>query len=158
MVLEGYAADAGLPKASISAATIEAEAEAAGVNFAARLAQDLDALVARQAARHTGWFTHFFYESLLLVMVGFLLFRLGKNFFYDSWWSGNAAPTWGLESYFASAFWLLLWCFLLLWLFTRRLRRAEAGDRSLGRELDRRIAGRRAIRAPGRRLPPRGRV
>jgi len=122
VVLEGYAADAGLPKASVSAATIEAEAEAAGVNFAVRLAQDLDALIARQAARHTGWFTHLFYESLLLAMVGFLLFRLGKNFFYDSWWSGNAAPTWGLESYFASAFWLLLWCFVLLWLFTRRLR------------------------------------
>jgi hypothetical protein len=62
------------------------------------------------------------YESLLLAMVGFLLFRLGKNFFYDSWWSGHTTAIWGLESYFASAFWLALWCFVLLWLFTRRLR------------------------------------
>jgi hypothetical protein len=29
---------------------------------------------------------------------------------------------WGLESYIAAAFWLLLWCFVLLGLFTRRLR------------------------------------
>ena len=37
VVLEGYAADAGLPKASASAATLDAEAEAASLNFAARL-------------------------------------------------------------------------------------------------------------------------
>ena len=122
MVLEGYAADAGLDKSSASAATIQAEADAAGVNFAARLARDLDTLIARQAARHTGWLTRWFYESLLLAMIGFLLFRLGKNFFYDSWWSGNRVPAWGLETYFASAFWLVLWCFVLLWMFTRRLR------------------------------------
>ena len=122
LVLEGYAAEAGLPKSAASPATLEAEAESAGVNFAARLSQDLDALVARQAARHTGWFTHAIYETLLLAMVGFLLFRLGKNFFYDSWWSANHTATWGLEMYVASAFWLVLWCFILLWLFTRRLR------------------------------------
>ena len=86
VVLEGYAAEAGMPKASASVATLEAEADAASLNFAARLSQDLDALIARQAQRHTGWFTRWRYEILLLAMLGFLLFRLGKNFFYDSWW------------------------------------------------------------------------
>jgi hypothetical protein len=122
VVLEGYAVEAGLPKSAASPQTLEAEAETSSVNLAARLSQDLDALIAKQAARHTGWFTHAFYETLLLAMVGFLLFRLGKNFFYDSWWSGNHSTTWGLDMYFASAFWLVLWCFMLLWLFTRRLR------------------------------------
>ena len=122
VVLEGYAAEAGLPKASASVATLAAEADVASVDFAARLAQDLDALIARQAARHTGWFTRWRYEILLLAMLGFLLFRLGKNFFYDSWWLTPPAAMWGLESYIAAAFWLLLWCFVLLWLFTRRLR------------------------------------
>jgi hypothetical protein len=122
VVLEGYAAEAGLPKASASVATIEAEAEAASLNFAARLSQDLDALIARQAQRHTGLCTRWGYEILLLAMLSFLLFRLGKNFFYDSWWLVPPAAMWGLESYFASAIWLVLWCFVLLWLFTRRLR------------------------------------
>ena len=90
VVLEGYAAEAGLPKASASLATLEAEADAASLNFAARLSQDLDALIARQAQRHTGWFTRWRYEILLLAMLGFLLFRLGKNFFYDSWWLRQA--------------------------------------------------------------------
>ena len=122
VVLEGYAAEAGLPKASASLATLEAEADAASLKFAARLSQDLDALIARQAQRHTGWFTRWRYEILLLAMLGFLLFRLGKNFFYDSWWLAPPAPMWGVESYIASAFWFVLWCFVLLWLFTRRLR------------------------------------
>ena len=122
VVLEGYAAEAGLPKTSASLATLEAEADAASLNFAARLSQDLDALIARQAQRHTGWFTRWRYEILLLAMLGFLLFRLGKNFFYDSWWLSTPAPMWGVESYIAAAFWFVLWCFVLLWLFTRRLR------------------------------------
>ena len=123
VVLEGYAAEAGLPKAvGLASATLQAEADAASLNFAARLSQDLDALIARQAQRHTGWFTRWRYEILLLAMLGFLLFRLGKNFFYDSWWPAAPAPMWGVESYIASAFWLVLWCFVLLWLFTRRFR------------------------------------
>ncbi len=122
VVLEGYTAEAGLPKASASIATLEAEADAASLNFAARLSQDLDALIDRQAQRHTGWRTRSCYEILLLAMLGYLLFRLGKNFFYDSWLSATSTQIWGLESYLASAFWLVLWCFLLLWLFTRRLR------------------------------------
>ena len=102
--------------------TLEAEAEAASVNFAVRLSRDLDALIARQAQRHTGWFTRGRYEILLLAMLGFLLFRLGKNFFYYFWRSDVPLPMWGLESYLALAFWLGLWCFLLLWMFMRRLR------------------------------------
>jgi len=122
VVLEGYASEAGLPKTSASLVTLEAEADAASLNFAARLSHDLDALIARQAERHTGWFTRWRYEILLLAMLGFLLYRLGKNFFYDSWWLASPTPIWGVESYLASAFWVVLWCFVLLWLFTRRLR------------------------------------
>jgi hypothetical protein len=122
VVLEGYATEAGLPAVSASAATLEAEAGAASMDFAARLSQELDGLIARQAERHTGWFTRCRYEILLLAMLGFLLFRLGKNFFYDSWWLAAPTPIWGVESYIASAFWFVLWCFLLLWFFMRRLR------------------------------------
>ena len=123
MVLEGYAAEADLPRSSASPETVEAEADGAGIDFAARLSQDLDALIARQAERHTGWFTRGRYELLLLAMLGVLLYRLGKNFFYDSWLAPAPVPVWGLESYVAAGFWLVLWCFLLLWAFTRRLRR-----------------------------------
>ena len=56
-------------------------------------------------------------------MLGFLLFRPAKNFFYDSWLVTPQADIYGLNFYLQSAFWLLLWCCLLIWAFTSRLRR-----------------------------------
>ena len=88
----------------------------------------LDALVAQLAERHTGRFTRWRYELLLMAMLGLLLYYLGKNFFYDSLLHG--APALGLDAYLVAGFWLALWCVLLILAFTRRLR---AG---LGRQLD----------------------
>jgi hypothetical protein len=130
IVLEGYAVEAGLPRQLAAVETIAAEADRAGLDFATRLSADLDAIIARQADRHTGWFTRWRYELLLLAMLGLLLYRLGKNFFYDSWWSPEPAHAWDLGAYLVAGFWLVLWCLLLLWAFMRRLRRG------LRREVD----------------------
>jgi hypothetical protein len=130
VVLEGYAAEAGLPKTSASVTTLGAEANSANLNFAAGLSQDLDALIARQAQRHTGWFTRWRYEILLATMLGWIFYRPAKNFFYDSWLASPPAPLYGPSLYAISAFWLILWCGLLLWAFTSRLRRG------LRREID----------------------
>jgi hypothetical protein len=130
LVLEGYAAEAGFPRQAAGIETIAAEADRAGLDFAARLSTELDGLIARLAERHTGWFTRWRYELLLLTMLALLLYRLGKNFFYDSWWAANREPAWGLQSYLVAGFWLVLWCLMLLWAFTRRLRRG------LRREVD----------------------
>jgi len=132
MILEGYAAEAGLSRATVSPETVAAESRRAGASFIGRAAAELDALVAKLAAKHTGWFTRGWYEFLFLSMLGWLLFRLGKNFFWDSDALVNPHHTdvWGLNFYLAAGFWLVLWCLLLLWMFTRRLRRG------LRREID----------------------
>ena len=46
----------------------------------------------------------------------------GKEFLLRFLVVGRARAMWGVESYIAAAFWFVLWCLLLLWLFTRRLR------------------------------------
>ena len=117
IVLEGYAAEAEFPPQAASLETVAAEADRAGLAFVARVSGDLDALVARLAERHTGWFTRWRYELLLLAMLGVLVFRLGKNFFYDSWWAAKPEPAWGLGYYLTAAIWLVLWCAVLLWAF-----------------------------------------
>ncbi len=61
-------------------------------------------------------------------MLGLLLYRLGKNFFYDSWLAEKPLPVFGLEFYTSAGFWLLLWCLLLLWAFCSRLRRGLRGE------------------------------
>ncbi len=130
MILEGYAGEAGLNRQTASPETVRIEAERAGSAFIGRASGELESLVAKLAARHTGWFTRGLYEFLFLSMLGWLLYRLGKNFFYDSWLAPHPAPVHGLEFYLAAGFWLVLWCLLLLWMFTARLRRG------LRRELD----------------------
>ena len=121
LVLDGYAAEAAVDRQAARPQTVMAEAEQAGASFAQGVAGELETVIRRQADRHAGWFTRWFYEILLLAMLGVLLYRLGRNYFWDSWVSPE--DVYGLEFYAASLFWLFLWCVLLLWAFTRRLRR-----------------------------------
>ncbi len=128
IIVEGYAVEARLDRANARTETILAEAETAAGNFVARVASELDSLTVRLAKRHTGWFTRFFYESVLVAMLGVLLYRLGKNFFYDSWVADVPQPVFGAEFYLSAGFWLALWCMILLGMFCRRLRRGLYGE------------------------------
>jgi len=130
VILEGYAAEAGLERDAVDPETVAAEADRAGVQFMAEASGELESLIARLAQRHTGWLTRWRYELLLAAMLGFLLYRLGKNFFYDSWLADEPLPVFGFDFYISAGFWLLLWCLVLVWLFTGRLRRG------LRREID----------------------
>jgi hypothetical protein len=123
IIVDGYVAEAGLDRNATQWETVTAEAGTAAGRFIARVSAELESLVARLAERHAGWFTRCRYELLLAAMLGLLLYRLGKNFFYDSWLAPHPAPVYGLEFYVSAAFWLALWCFVLLWAFCRRLRR-----------------------------------
>ncbi|MEN6407915.1 MAG: GTPase [Thermoguttaceae bacterium] len=123
VIVEGHLADAGFDRAAGQWNTVAPEAEASARGFVGRVAGELDALVGRLAERHTGWFTRLRYELLLLAMLGLVLYRLGKNFFYDSWLAEPVRPVFGLEFYTSAGFWLILWCLVLLWMFCRRLRR-----------------------------------
>ena len=91
------------------------------------MSADLESLVARLARRHTGWLTRWRYEILLAAMLGLLLYRLAKNFFYDSWLADRPTPVYGIDFYLSAGFWLVLWCLLLLWAFCSRLRRGLHG-------------------------------
>ncbi|MEN6458056.1 MAG: GTPase domain-containing protein [Thermoguttaceae bacterium] len=126
VIVEGYAAEGGLPANDLSAA-LAAESRAASAGFVARVASDLDALVNRLARRHTGWLTRWRYELLLLLMLGLLLYRLGRNFFYDSWLADHVTPVHGIDFYLSAGFWMVLWCLILLWAFCTRLRRGLRG-------------------------------
>lgn len=127
IVVDGYVAEAGLDRRASRSDAIAAEAETAAAGFVARASADLESLVARLARRHTGWFTRWRYELMLAAMLGLILFRQGKNFFYDSWLATPVAPVFGLDFYLSAGFWLVLWCLLLLWAFCSRLRRGLRG-------------------------------
>ena len=121
MILEGDSAEADLAREAASLETVGAEAQQAGAGFIEGASAQLESLIARLANRHTGWFTRCRYELLFGGMLGWMLYRLGKNFFYDSWLGSE--PLLGLDFYLECGFWLILWCLLLIWAFAGRLRR-----------------------------------
>ena len=130
IIIEGYVGEAGMDRRAAQPEAVATEAESAAVGFIAHAAADVDALIARLARRHTGWFTRWRYEFLLIAMLGILLYRLGKNFFYDSWLADKLQlqPVYGTNFYISAGFWLLLWCLLLLWAFSSRLRGGLQGE------------------------------
>ncbi len=128
LVLDGYTVEAGLDRKAASLETVTMEAERAGTGFVEGVAGQLEAVITRLAARHTGWFTRWYYEGMFGLLLGWLLYRLGKNFFYDSW--ADPSQLFPMSFYVQCVFWLVLWCLVLIWALSGRLRRG------LRREID----------------------
>jgi hypothetical protein len=134
IIVEGYAAEAGLSTDETQLAKIQREAAAAGASLVASASAELQSLVGRLSMRHTPWWVRWRYEAALAAMLIVLFYRFGRNFFYDSWLavelglSQQAQPVLGTDFFLSSAVVLLLWSGLLLWLFTSRLRRGVGAE------------------------------
>ena len=151
IIVDGYAVEAGLSReetlsreeklsreetrlATGGGQVLQREAAAAAEAFVASASAELQTLVMRLAGRHTGWFVRGRYELALVAMLALLLYRFGRNFFYDSWLAvelglaREAQPVMGTDYFIAAGFFLSLWCGLLLWGFTSRLRRGVAAE------------------------------
>jgi hypothetical protein len=133
LVAAGYVTTARLDPALVEAASLEGlRDEAARVEdqFLGEAGRKVDHIIDELAVKNSGWFTRLWYELLFLAFVGFVLYRVGKNFFYDSFlreFLGTApaaeTPFLGVEFYIAAGVFFVLWTGLLVMLFTRRLRR-----------------------------------
>jgi hypothetical protein len=129
IIIDGYAADAGLPRRETRLAAVEREAASAAKSWVAVAGGELQQVMARLAQRHTGWWVRFRYEFGLAVLLLLLLYRFGRNFFFDSWLAVElnlrpaAAPVLGTDFFIGAAFTLILWCGVLLWAFSTRLKR-----------------------------------
>jgi len=123
VVLDGHAAEAALDRRAARMPQLAAEAAETGTAVVDQIGSQIEALLARLAKRHTGRLTRARYELLLGTMLVVLLYRAGKNFFWDSWLAEPPQPVFGLDFYVSAGFWLVLWCLLLVWGFTSRLRR-----------------------------------
>ena len=138
IILDGYAAEAGFLAATrLQMPVVERQAATVASQFVTRAGGEVQSLIAHQAAQHTGWFTRWSYELLLAFMLGMLVYRYARNFFFDSWLGPElglvpqAKPLLGVDFLIGAAICLGLWCALLLWSFTWRLRRGLSG-----REID----------------------
>ncbi len=130
IIVDGYAAEAGYRPAEHHTSAILREASDAGAAFASTAGAQLQKSVERLAARRTGWFARLVYELLFSSLLLVILYRLGRNFFYDSWLAPELRPLLGIDFLLTAGIWIVLWSMFLVWMFTRRLRRG------LKREVD----------------------
>ncbi|HEV3341363.1 MAG TPA: GTPase [Pirellulales bacterium] len=134
IIVDGYAADAGLSRRETHLVAVDREAAAAGKVWIAVAGSELQQVMARLAQRHTGWWVRFRYELALIALLAMLLYRFGRNFFYDSWLAvelglrEHVEPVLGTDFFLGAGFTLVLWCALLLWLFSMRLRRGVRSE------------------------------
>lgn len=131
LVLAGYARSAGLIGGEITTPPAEVLAEVEQ-EFLAAAAERVDQLVERTVAAQAGWFTRWWFELLSLSYPAFVLYRMGKNFFVDSFWYGQELL--GTNFYIPAGIFLVLWAGGLIWAFLRRLRRGV--DAEIGRLIE----------------------
>ena len=71
----GFAAEAGIDRRALEAHNVQREAAAVATNFIGDASAQLQTVIHRQAARHSGWFARLGYECLFTIMLVALLYR-----------------------------------------------------------------------------------
>ena len=145
IIVSGYADEAGLTGAlPTDAALDDLRGAAAQVEsrFLGTAGQKIDDLIRELAARNSRWYVRIWYETLFGAYLAFLIWRVGKNFFWDSFLGpaiDAAAPEAALlpaEFYLSALVFFLLWSGMLVIAFSRRLRRGlDRKVRKLAQEL-----------------------
>lgn len=133
IVIAGYVNDARLDPALADEASLNGlRQEAARVEdqFLGDARRCIDGIIDKLAIRNSGIFTRLWYELLFIAYAGFVLFRIGKNFFYDTFLKQLleevpvvAVKALTFDFYVSAGVFFVLWSGLLVMLFTRRLRR-----------------------------------
>ena len=124
LVIDGHRRAAGMTPTDDSASSLEGlQARAAHLehDFLTDAARRVDDVIERLARRNSRWTVRLCYELCFAAYLVFVLYRVGRNFFFDSWLGD--APLLSTDFYIPAGLFFLLWTGLLLMAFTRRLRR-----------------------------------
>lgn len=123
LVIEGFVQTAGLSRDLLrqqSLSTLRTQARQVEGDFLGDARSRLDGLISELARDNSRWYVRWWYELLFLAYLGFVLFRAGRNFFYESFVLDRPLLT--TDFYIPAAIFFVLWSGLLVMAFTRRLR------------------------------------
>lgn len=137
LVIGGHVQSVGLdPALAAPAGLADMRGQAAAVesDFLDDAGRRIDDLISELAVRNSGPLVRGMYEVLFLSYVVYVLARVGKNFFYDSFFDRSTILS--TDFYIPAVVFFLLWTGLLVMAFTRRLRRGLASRvRALSQEM-----------------------
>ncbi len=126
LVIAGHAHAAKLDRPPSSASTLDSLRHAASSvqhEFLTDAARRIDEIILQTATRHSHWLVRAVYEVMFAELPLFLLYRIGRNFFYDTFLRTPPLPYLDTNFYIPAALFLVLWAGLLVMAFTGRLRR-----------------------------------
>ncbi len=124
LIVEGHVRSAGFERASLPqprSISCGNKPRSWRTQFLGDASQKTDELIHKLAARNSRWWVRGWYELLFLGYLGFVLYRVGKNFFVDSFMAEK--PLLSTDFYIPALIFWGLWTGLLLILFLGRLRR-----------------------------------
>lgn len=122
--LQGYAFQAGLDPELGRLENLLEDAQKSVEQWMTDLTAQWEENLRGQADRHSRWPVRLFYDCLFLTPIVLILYRLAKNYFWDSWLDPTPdSSLYGMDFYLGSVFWLFVWAVLLIWVFLYRLRR-----------------------------------
>ena len=132
-VIEGYSRDAKLDPGLVDGSSLDVLRERA-VDVEDRFLGDagsrIDGIIDRLAQRNSRLPVRLWYELLFGSYLGFVLYRVGRNFFYDTFLAEFLHPETAttikllpVDFYISAGVFFVLWSGLLVMAFTRRLRR-----------------------------------
>ncbi len=124
LVVSGCLRDSKLDPGLIDRSTFDAlrsNADRLENQFFNDAGREVDEIVEKTARRNGGWGIRLFYEFLISAFIAFVLYRIGRNFFYDTFWLDQPHLT--TDFYLGSIILFLIWTALLVTLFVRRLKR-----------------------------------
>ena len=84
--------------------------------------QRIDAAIERLAKRNSGLLARAWYELLLITFVAYVLFRAGRNFFWDTF-IDSTVKVLPIDFYVSAGLFFALWSVILVMSFCRRLKR-----------------------------------
>ena len=126
LVIAGYVHDARLDPSLAEQRTLDtlrSEAVQVEDRFLGDASRRIDTIIEQLAAKASGFFTRIRYEILFLLFVGFVLYRVGENFFYGSFLKDVPDPVLTVDFSIPAGLFFVLWSGLLVMLFTRHLSR-----------------------------------
>ena len=128
LIVAGHVRSAGLDPTSCDAAALDRlRNQAVNVEneFLGDASVEIDQVIEDVAKKNSGFLSRLWYEALLSLFVGYVLVRIGRNFFYDSFFDETRILK--IDFYVTAAVIGLLWAGFLVMIFTTRLRRGLTG-------------------------------
>lgn len=129
IVINGHAADAGFDSAmrqNQSLDSLRREAATVETQFVVDAGVRISDAIDELAKKNSKFFVRCWYEFLFAIYLLFVLYRVGRNFFYESF--VHDTPLLASDFYLAAGLFLILWSGTLVIAFTRRLRRGMQAE------------------------------